>query len=179
MKITIITGSPHPHGTTALLTENFIKGAESKGHLITRFDAARMNIHPCAACNHCIAHSRACVYRDDMSRIRAAIMDSDMVVFVTPLYYFGMSAYLKAVIDRFYAFNDDLLGNHKKTILIAASGDNEPWTMDALETHYRTLCKYLKWDIQGILLAKGVYIREDIEATDYPARALELGASIE
>lgn len=46
--------------------------------------------------------------RQIMAGLKEQILGSDMVVFVTPLYYFGMSAQLKTVIDRFYSFNGGL-----------------------------------------------------------------------
>ena len=48
MKIVIITGSAHKHGTTATLTDQFQRGAESAGHEVFRFDAAFKNVHPCS-----------------------------------------------------------------------------------------------------------------------------------
>ena len=60
-----------------------------------------------------------------------------MVVFVTPLYYFGMSAQLKAVIDRFYSFNGRLTSKGVKTALIAAAWDSNDWTMKDLEDVYK------------------------------------------
>ena len=46
MKILVITGSAHKKGTTAVLTEQFIKGAEEAGHEVFRFDAAFHDVHP-------------------------------------------------------------------------------------------------------------------------------------
>lgn len=47
MKITVLQGSPHKNGSSNLLSEQFIKGAEENGHEITVLDAAHMNLHPC------------------------------------------------------------------------------------------------------------------------------------
>ena len=61
MKVTVITGSAHKNGTTAYLTEQFIKGAEEAGHEVFRFDAAYKNVHPCIACEKCHGDSPSCV----------------------------------------------------------------------------------------------------------------------
>ena len=53
MKITVITGSPHKAGTSALLADKFIVGAEKNGHKVFRFNAAFKNIHACTGCNAC------------------------------------------------------------------------------------------------------------------------------
>ena len=53
MKIVVVTGSPHKAGTSALLADKFIEGAESKGHEVFRFNAAFEDIHPCRGCDAC------------------------------------------------------------------------------------------------------------------------------
>ncbi len=95
------------------MAEQFIKGAEEAGHSVTVLDAAHMDMHPCLGCEHCGMNGE-CVHKDDNRTIRDALLASDMVVFVTPIYYFGMSAQLKMVIDRFYSYTTRLLGNHLK-----------------------------------------------------------------
>lgn len=47
--------------------------------------------------------SGPCVQKDDMAKLREMLLAADMAVFVTPLYYFGFSAQLKTVIERFYS----------------------------------------------------------------------------
>lgn len=53
MKIVMITGSAHKTGTTAVMAEEFMKGATEAGHEVYRFDSAFKNVHPCIACEHC------------------------------------------------------------------------------------------------------------------------------
>lgn len=175
MKIVVITGSPHKKGTSALLTDEFIRGAESAGHEVTRFDAAFCEVHPCVACYHCRRGDGRCVYPDGMSELRPALLAADLVVLSTPLYYSGMSAQLKQVVDRFYAFNASLRESPKKALLLATCADTETWSMETLQTHFRALARYLHWEEQPGLLAYGVYYPEDLEATDYPAQARRLG----
>jgi multimeric flavodoxin WrbA len=179
MKILVLTGSPHKKGTSALLADRFCQGAEEKGHTITRKDLAFLSLHPCMACNYCRSHEGACVQQDDMQQIFPLLLEADMVVFVTPLYYFGMSAQLKMAIDRFYAINDQLQAHPKKAILLATCGDTDSWAMDGLHLHYQTICRYLGWQDVGYLPAFGMYVRSDIESSDYPQKAYELGLSLE
>ena len=53
MYIVMITGSPHRHGTSALLADEFIRGATESGHAVFRFDAAFECVHPCIGCDTC------------------------------------------------------------------------------------------------------------------------------
>ena len=100
MKILIITGSPRKNGNSNFLVDNFIKGATEKGHKIFRFDSAFKKVHPCITCNKC-GMNGDCIFNDDFNYVRENLVDSDMVVFATPMYSFGISAQIKTVIDRF------------------------------------------------------------------------------
>lgn len=178
MKIVVITGSPHKDGTSFLLTERFIAGAQTNGNEIKRFDVGAGTVHPCTGCDHCLSHDGQCVFHDTMDQIIPAILEADLIVLSTPLYYFGMPAQIKAVIDRLYAANDKVVAHPAKALLLATCGDNDDWTLDALLLHYKTICRYLQWDSIGHLTAPGVYTRADLEKTTYPREALQLGKKI-
>ena len=105
-------------------------------------------------------------------------MKTDMLVFVTPLYYFGMSAQLKTVIDRFYSFNGALMGRKLKTALIVAAWDNKEWTMKDIKSHYETLCRYLDLQVQGQILGMGCGTVSMTKGTEFPKLAYGLGRSL-
>lgn len=63
MKMVVITGSAHKNGTSACLTDNFIKGAEEAGYEVSRFDAAFKKVHPCLGCDHCYKTGGMCLQR--------------------------------------------------------------------------------------------------------------------
>ena len=178
MKVTIITGSPHKNGTTSVLAEEFIKGAKETGHEVFRFDAAFEKIAPCLACGSCRTGPGKCIQNDSMEILNPKLLAADYLVFITPLYYFGMSAQLKLVIDRFYANTSKLSGNNKKAILMAAANDDEDWAVQALVEHYKTIARYMKWEDKGILLAVGCGSRSDIERTNFPMQAYQLGKNL-
>lgn len=135
MNITVVESSPHKNGSSNLLASSFIKGAEEKGHKVTVFDSAHSNIHPCLGCGRCSMNGD-CVQRDDMEKLRDLMLSSDMVVFVTPLYYYGFSSQLKMTIDRWYSFTTRLTAKHLKTALIVAAWDSNDWTMNDISNHY-------------------------------------------
>ena len=178
MKVTVITSSPRKKGTSALLVQEFIRGAKESGHEVFRFDAAFEKISPCTACNSCKAASKKCFQDDSMEKLNPELLEADYIVFATPLYYFGMSAQLKLVIDRFYANNSKLKGSGKKAILLATAADTENWTNQALKDHYKTILRYQEWTDCGILMAIGCGSRSDIEKTDFPLQAYQLGKNL-
>lgn len=177
MKVTVITGSPHKKGTTALLADKFIAGATEAGHDVYRFDAAFEDVKPCASCGYCASHESECVYKDSMSKLNDKLFESDIVVFVTPIYYFTMSAQIKAVVDRLHANNEKLSGNKKAMLFAAAYGDDDG-TVEGLQKTYEAILRYLNWENAGVLFAKGCPAREVVERTDYPQQAYEMGKNI-
>jgi multimeric flavodoxin WrbA len=113
-----------------------------------------------------------------MIDIISKLLNADAVVLVSPLYYFGMTAQLKTVIDRFYSVNSLLKESHKKLYLIAAATNTYNWTMDGIETHYKTLCKYLNWEEGGSLLCYGLSTRHAAENSEYKEKAREFGRKL-
>ena len=161
MNIVVLEGSPNTHGSSNMLADAFIKGAQAKGHMVEVFDLPKMNIHPCMGCVRC-GYEGPCVQHDDVTQVRRSLLSSDMVVFVTPLYYYGMSAQLKTMIDRFCAaWNDD------------------PWTFDALEAHYDTLVRYLDLEDVGRILGRGCGTPSMTRRSAYVQQAGELGKSLD
>ena len=177
MKILVIESSPHKNGSSNLLADYFMRGAKEAGHTVTVFDTARANIHPCMGCDAC-GMSGACCQKDDMAGLGEQMLQSDMVVFVTPLYYFGMSAQLKTVIDRFYSFNGKLSGKGLKSALIVTAWDSKDVTMQDISSHYKTLCGYLNFKDQGMILGSGCGTVSMTEGSGYPQRAYDFGKAL-
>lgn len=178
MKIVMLTGSPHRQGTSALLADEFIAGASSKGHTVVRFDTAFEKVGPCRACYYCNEHNGECIQQDAMQKILPEVLSADMLVLVTPLYYYNMTAQLKTVIDRMMPRREELRKHRMKTAMLVTCGSNTDWNMDAVMAQYKVLQQYLPWEDQGVVLAKHVFARKDIEGTTYPAAARTLGASL-
>lgn len=118
-----------------------------------------------------------CVFKDDIEHeLMPELLDSDMIVLVTPMYYYDMSAQLKTVIDRMHGRLRSFDG--KKSILMATAWDSAGWTFDALVDHYDSLAGYMHWQDRGRVLALGCPTREAVAKTEYPQKAFELGMSL-
>lgn len=174
MKIVVLLGSPNRQGSSHLLAECFRQGAQEAGHTVEIIDVAHADIHPCTGCIHC-GYEGPCSQKDDMQGIRAKILDADMMVFATPLYYYGMSAQLKTLIDRFCAFNSSLHSKHMKSALLTVAWNSDDWTFDALEAHYKTLVRYLNLQDMGMVLGYGCGTPSMTKHSPYPQMAYQLG----
>lgn len=177
MNIVVITGSPRRGGNTSHMADQFIKGAKEAGHTVIRFDAASSDVKPCLGCNHC-GMDGACVFDDDFSKVlRPQLEKADMVVFCSPMYYFGFSAQIKNVIDRFYAINYSIHGGRKTAFLMAyantAASDAEP-----MIAHYKRIASYMDWEDVGMVIAPGIWPAGAVNNTKYSKQAYELGKNL-
>ena len=173
----MLMGSPNRNGSTAMLAEEFARGAREAGHSVEIIDAARAGVHPCTGCIHC-GYEGPCVQKDGMEDIRPRILGADMMVFATPLYYYGMSAQLKTLIDRFCAFNGSIQKKHMRSALLSAAWNDDDWTFEALMAHYRTLTRYLNLKDMGAVLGRGCGTPAMTRRTPYPRQACELGRGL-
>lgn len=177
MKIIILFGSPNRSGSTGILADEFTRGAEEKGHSVERLDVCHMNVHPCIGCVKC-GYEGPCVQKDDTEIIRRKLLQCDMVVFATPLYYYGMSAQLKTVVDRFCAYNSSLNRRHLKSALLTVAWNADDWTFEALSAHYKTLVRYINFEDKGMVLGYGCGSPSMTKKSGYPEQAYRLGLSL-
>ena len=162
MRIVILESSPNRHGSSNLLAERFAQGAQEAGHQVAFVDVAHADIHPCTGCVHC-GYEGPCVQKDGVEGIRRQLLAADMVVFVTPLYYYGMSAQLKTMVDRFCAFNSSLQAKHLKSALLA---------------DYQTLVRYLNLQDMGMVLGTGCGTPAMTARSPFPQAAYRLGRQL-
>jgi multimeric flavodoxin WrbA len=178
MKIVVITSSPHPknESTSCYLADRFTDGAKAAGHEVFTFDAANSETHPCRGCDRC-GMDGPCIFSDDIEKtLMPKMIEADMLVLVTPLYYYGMSAQLKTIVDRFYSRTGRL--HKKKSMLITTAYNSADWTFDALSAHYNTLVRYMEWQDMGTVLGYGCGSRELVEKSKFGDEAYKIGAAL-
>ena len=179
MKILILCGSPHKNGTTNALAEALISGIDQSRHEIEKIQLAEKKIAPCLGCEYCKRNDGACVQKDDMAALLPSVLAADVIVFVSPIYYFGFNAQLKAVIDRFYAVNARLkLQTQKKAILLTAGGGKEEWIPEGIFANYHTMLRYLNWSSLGQICALNCHVKDQLAQTTCLEQAKELGRSL-
>lgn len=112
-----------------------------------------------------------------MQKLYPALYEADMLVFASPLYYYGFSSQIKAMIDRLYATISKPL-KPMECILLANCYDDDPDVFEPMVVNYKVICKYLKWQDHGILTLTG--LKEKGDMVDDPRLAIvrELGLNI-
>lgn len=103
MKVVVFNGSPRIGGNIDTLVGEALRPIEDAGHETATFRLNEMRIRPCQDCGGCTGSGR-CVQADDMAAIADAIRASDRFVLASPIFFFGLSAQAKTMIDRCQAF---------------------------------------------------------------------------
>jgi multimeric flavodoxin WrbA len=155
--IVLVNGSPRSNGNTAWLI-NTMQTAVTKASTFT-VQVLRLQeyqIKPCQACDWCMTeYPLTCIQDDDMHTLYPAILNADIIVFASPIYWFHYSAQLKLFIDRFYALHTD--GGHalqgKKFAAIFVYGDTDQASSGVLNAigSYKALITYLHGTDLGIV----------------------------
>ena len=176
-KITVITGSPRKGGNSDILADSFIAAAEAKGHTIERFDAGRLTIGGCHACNTCFKTGNPCTFNnDDFNPIARSVQTSDAVIFAMPTYWFSVPSNIKGVLDRLYCFIpsgklEEIKG--KKAAVFASCMDGLD-AMDAIVMTFRKSFALLGWENLGEVLVPNAGDQGTVRDTDGPARTAAL-----
>ena len=177
MNILILSGSPRKGGNTELLVEAFVKGASQKHH-VEVVSVHDYKVNPCMGCNACFkSESNSCVQKDDMPLIYEKMAVADMLVIASPVYFYGLSAQLKAVIDRFHNPIRDTY-HIKKTALLLVGAASLPELFDSILAQYRLCLNFFKLEDAGRVLVRGVKDKGDIQNTEAIQKANELGLNI-
>lgn len=174
-KIVVITGSPRKGGNSFAMTDAFIREAERRGHIVTRFDAAMKNVGGCHACETCYKTGKACSFDDDFNTIAPAILEADGVVFTMPVYWYSIPAQIKCIIDKLYSFcvaGKDIA--EKECGLIACCEEADLSVLDGVRIPIERSAALLKWHMVGEVLIPGVLNTGDIEKTEGCKQAAEL-----
>jgi multimeric flavodoxin WrbA len=128
MKVSGIYGSPRKGGNSDRLLERALEGARSAGAEVARVYARELKMCGCIECGGC-EKSGQCVVQDDMQSVYPLLRESDVVILSSPIFFYGLTAQVKALIDRAQALwagkmlqenHEEMRGYHRgKGYLIA------------------------------------------------------------
>jgi multimeric flavodoxin WrbA len=163
-KILGVVGSPRKKGNTHILVSRILDGAKDEGALTEILFLGDLNIRECDGCHVCWK-GKQCSKKDDMNKIYPKIIQSDVIILGTPVYWYAPTALMKCFIDRFVYFNCP--GNRAKIIgksaVIAVPFEEEnPKTADLLVKFFKKSFQYLEMKLIGKILVPGVSRRGDI-----------------
>ena len=151
MKITVLNGSPRKKNTT-FMVDAFVKGAEEAGHKVEVVQVGKMKINGCLGCEYCHGKGEGqCIQEDDMVKVIPAYQDCDMIVFASPIYYFGMTAQMEAAIQRVYS----IMKPPKATKAALLMSSMSPGVYDGAIGQYKGFTAFTGIEDAGVITAFG------------------------
>lgn len=176
-KVIVISTSLRVGSNSDMLADKFTEGALHAGHDVEKISLARKNISFCRGCLACQKLGR-CVIDDDANGIMQKVLNADVVVWATPIYYYEMSGQMKVMIDRMNAMYP--LGyKFRDVYLLTTAAENEPEVPKRAESGLTgwTDC-YPKCRLAGTLFCGGVDAPHAIEGNEKLQTAYEMGLHV-
>ena len=121
-KILIISSTPRDKGNSEVLCQEFARGARESGNSVVHTVLRNKTIQSCKGCLVCLKHGK-CLFQDDMNSIQKDFLTADVIVMATPVYFYSISAQLKAVIDRTVPIYSQMKKKEFYFILTATDGN--------------------------------------------------------
>ena len=120
MNVLSIFGGPRKKGNTATVLAWVENELNHLGHHIERIDLPKKKVHGCVGCLKCKHNIEepGCIQKDDGGHLIEKIVESDVVIFSSPLYYWGFSAFMKALIDRCHCLYRGACGSPEHTSFV-------------------------------------------------------------
>ena len=132
MKAITLLGSPKKNGNTGTLAALINKELEKRGHTTHQVYLHDKTIKGCLACGKCKANKNtiSCIQDDDAQSILAEMVAADLILYTSPLYFWGLAGPLKCLIDRTYSLytqyhqpdHDSLLKGKRQALLVTGGG---------------------------------------------------------
>ncbi len=178
MKKVIVISTSLRHGSNSdMLAEKFAEGAKAAGNEVEKISLVGKNIQFCKGCMACQKMGR-CVIKDDVNDIMAKVLNADVVVWATPIYYYEMSGQMKTLIDRMNAMYEQDY-QFRDVYLLTTAAENEEETPKRAETGLTGWIDcYPKSRLAGTLFCGGVNDAREIKGNPRLQEAFELGKSI-
>ena len=125
--VLVISASPRKGGNSDTLCDEFIRGAQESGNHAEKIFLASKNIKYCIGCGVCNT-TQKCVQKDDMAEILDKMVEADVIVLATPVYFYTMDAQMKTLIDRTVPRYTEI--QNKDFYFIVAAADTERKMME-------------------------------------------------
>ncbi len=103
-KVLALNGSMRKYGNTSILLQQFLNGAKNLNGIVEEIIAHNINLEYCKGCLRCNLLGRCSVTGDDWPELSNKILDANVVVFASPVYFHHITASLKKIIERFRSF---------------------------------------------------------------------------
>ena len=175
--ILILVGSMRKGGNTDLLARRFAEGA-AEHNSVEIISVADYKIAPCIGCNTCFTREGNACFNHDMDTVYEKLRHADILVIASPVYFYGISAELKAIIDRLHTPMRNTFAIRKLALLLVGAAEL-PNLFDPILMQYQMLLDFFHLQDCGKVLVRGVKDKGDIIGRPEMDEAYQLGLTIE
>lgn len=175
--VLIISASPRKHGNSDILCDRFMQGAQESGHKTEKIFLAEKNISYCRGCGVCnTAHK--CVQKDDMAEILDKMINADIIVLATPVYFYTMDGQMKTLIDRTVPRYTEI--SNKDFYYIMTAADSDKASLERTVESFRGFTEDCLTGAReaGIIYGTGAWQIGEIKETNAYNEAYEMGKNI-
>ena len=150
MQIVLLNGSPRRKGNTRIALNQIISGIQtnipSSGFEFV--DVANLHLMGCTNCEACKTNGGVCIHEDDSADLMEKIAAGDLIIFGTPVYWWGISAQLKLAIDKFHSRTELFQTQHKRVGLVVIGASSVPdFQYQLICEQFECTCEYRGWEI--------------------------------
>ncbi len=177
MKVIGLIGSPRIGSNTDLLVTSILEGATANKNSTEKVYLYPLDIKPCVDCKACKKGTLQCALKDGMTPLYSKLEEADVIVFGTPLYWYGPSAKMKLLIDRLRPFIASKKLAGKKAVVVVPSEEGAEACNLTVEM-YRMSFKYLEMDLVNVLLATASEKAEVKQQPETLKAACEIGKNL-
>lgn len=177
MKVLAFIGSPRKHSNTDILVDKILEGCKEKGFTVDKLYLYDYDISACTDCRLCKSENFECSIKDDMQRIYTAMEEADILIFGTPVYWYGPTGKMKLLIDRMRPFIASKKLQGKRAVL-AVPSEEGPKACGALLEMFRMSFDYLGMKFVGSILSVAYERAEVSQNREDLKKAYELGISL-
>jgi multimeric flavodoxin WrbA len=177
MKVLGLVGSPRKNGNTDITVTQILSGAKASSHQTEKLYLYDVKIAPCVDCRNCKTANYQCAIKDDMQTVYPKLENADVIVFGSPLYWYGPTAKMKLLIDRLRPYVESKKLKGKKAIVVIPSAEGAEacsFMVGAFELSF----EYLGVDLAGKVLVKAYEKAEVAKQPETLKAAFELGKAL-
>ncbi len=176
-KVLVLSSTPRRGGNSDLLCDRFVEGAIDAGHKAEKIFLKDKKVNYCTGCGTCFEGRKECPQKDDMAGVLDKMIEADVIVMATPVYFYTMAAQMKTMIDRCCARYTEI--NGKEFYFIVTAADSDIDAMERTIEGFRGFTSCLTGvEEKGIIYGTGAWNIGDIKGKPSMKEAFEMGKKV-
>jgi multimeric flavodoxin WrbA len=176
-KVLVLSSSPRRGGNSDLLCDQFALGVQLAGHHSEKIFLKDKKISYCTGCGTCIDRGKKCSQKDDMAEVLDKMVEADVIVMATPVYFYTMCGQMKTLIDRTCSRYTEIANKEFYFIVTAADTNNRAMERTLVEFRGFTYCLEDAKE-KGVIYGTGAWEKGEINGKPAMKEAYEMGKAV-